>query len=377
MVGSGLAQPRPSARFVEVVHSLDGLWDDWHRLAAASRNVFATYEWSETWWRHFGRNRRLVLGLWRGHADEPVAIVPLYRWSRQPVRIVRFVGHGHGDFLGPICAEGNLHGGMHALQSTLAHEPHDVFLGEWVRADANWHTAMGATSLRRTGYPILRLDGASWEDVLARRSPSSRKEARRQLRRLERDHDVRFRRTESRQTLARDLDVVYALHRERFGSHDPCFFCKGRSEAFHRDFAATALDRGWLRLWILEVDGVPVAAEYGFWYGDAHFAYQSGRATSWRDASVGFVLQAHTIREAIADGAAEYRFLEGNEGYKYGFATEDPGLATIGVGRTARGHAAVAAVQALGRLGRARTIVRRLAGIGAPLGLRLAELLGG
>ena len=43
-MGSGLAKPRSGTRFVEVVSTLTGLEDDWRRLAAASRNVFATYD---------------------------------------------------------------------------------------------------------------------------------------------------------------------------------------------------------------------------------------------------------------------------------------------------------------------------------------------
>jgi CelD/BcsL family acetyltransferase involved in cellulose biosynthesis len=70
---------------------------------------------------------------------------------------------------------------------------------------------------------------------------------------------------------------------------------------------------------------------------------------TWPEASVGFVLLAHSIRAALDDGITEYRFLRGSEPFKYRFADADPGLQTIGVAHGVRGQAAVAAMAALGR----------------------------
>ncbi len=58
----------------------------------------------------------------------------------------------------------------------------------------------------------------------------------------------------------------------------------------------------------------------------------------------------HTVREAIADGIEEYRFLRGDESFKYRFATADPGLETIAAPRGVMGRAALAARSARRRL---------------------------
>ncbi len=50
---------------------------------------------------------------------------------------------------------------------------------------------------------------------------------------------------------------------------------------------------------------------------------------------------AHTIREAIASGADEYRLLRGGEEYKYRFAAADRGLETIGLSLSVAGAAAL------------------------------------
>ena len=103
-----------------------------------------------------------------------------------------------------------------------------------------------------------------------------------------------------------------------------------------------------------------MAAWYGLRFGGADWYYQLGRDPAFDRESVGFVLLAHTIREAVADGMGEYRFGRGGESYKYRFATDDPGLETIGLGFSAPGVAALAAASAA-RAIRKRAAARALA----------------
>jgi CelD/BcsL family acetyltransferase involved in cellulose biosynthesis len=78
---------------------LDTARDEWEERAARSGNIFATWEWCWTWWRHFGNGHRLVLRTVR-EAGELVAILPLYEHRAGPFRVLRFLGHGLGDQLG-------------------------------------------------------------------------------------------------------------------------------------------------------------------------------------------------------------------------------------------------------------------------------------
>jgi len=65
------------------------------------------------------------------------------------------------------------------------------------------------------------------------------------------------------------------------------------------------------------------------------------------------VLLVHTMRAALEDGAHEYRFLEGNEQYKYRFTNDDPGLQNIAYARGALGEAALAMISGVPPLARA------------------------
>ena len=63
--------------------------------------------------------------------------------------------------------------------------------------------------------------------------------------------------------------------------------------------------------------------------------YQAGRDPAFGDQPVGFVLLAHAVRAALADGMREFRLLRGGAAYKERFATADPGIETYGLPRGA------------------------------------------
>jgi CelD/BcsL family acetyltransferase involved in cellulose biosynthesis len=347
--------PPASPVRVELIDHLDPLREDWKRLAATSDNVFATWEWNELWWRHYGRGRKLRVAVSR--QDDVDAIVPLFVWAERPLRILRLVGHGHGDRLGPICGEDDVKTGEQALRRALEADRHDVFIGDWIAGDRDWAHTLGGRVVRRTGYPIVRFANASWDEFLGSQSQRFRKKLRNSRNRLERGHEVVYRQADAA-SLERDLDTAFRLHGARFRTHS-CFFC-GDHEPFQRDFAALAHERGWLRLLLLELDGEPVCFEFGFSFQNAYFAYQGGWDPARARHSVGFLAEIESIRRALDEGLAEYRFLGGEEGYKYRFPIEDPRLETVAVPASSRGRVAAAALAGALRLPGSKAVLRRI-----------------
>jgi CelD/BcsL family acetyltransferase involved in cellulose biosynthesis len=327
------------------------------RLAKNGANIFATWEWNELWWRHYGRGRELQVGV-AGRDGEVEALVPLFVWSERPLRVLRLLGHGHGDRLGPICDSDEQARAARALRGALSAVPHDLFIGDWMAGNEDWARALSGRVLRTTGYPILPLAGRSWDELLVDTSARFRKNVRQSRNRLERRHALRIRPADAA-TLERDLDAVFRLHRARFGRHQGCHFCR-EYEPFQREFAALALERGWLRLLLLELDGDAVAAEFGFLFENVYFAYQGGRDPAWERESVGFVLEVETIRRTLEEGAAEFRFLGGEEPYKYRFPTQDPRLETVLAPATTKGRLASAALATAWRLPGGEAVLRRV-----------------
>ncbi len=176
---------------------------------------------------------------------------------------------------------------------------------------------------------------------------------------------MEFRLAAEADRLQRDLDVLFDLHSARGGDQASHALAEARA-AFQRDFAARALERGWLRLWFLELEGKPVAAWYGFRCGGVESYYQAGRDPAWDHASVGFILLAHSIRSALEDGMREYRFLRGGEAYKDRFTDDRGELETFVVARGLRGNAAAGAGRLLAQ---ARWDAGRLAALRRAAGL--------
>jgi CelD/BcsL family acetyltransferase involved in cellulose biosynthesis len=337
---------------LESIDSLEEVGEDWARLAERSRNPFATPEWIAAWWHHFGRQRPLRVASCRDDVGELRAILPLYLWRRRPLRMLRFVGHGLSDELGPICAPDDRAFAVAALARALDRDRAAVLIGDDLVG--TWPGLRGHV-LGREASPVLRFTTSGWDDYLATRSRKFRSLVRYTLRRLERLHDVRYRLADP-STIEADLETVFALHEARWGSRSD--FAVTRS--FHRDFAAVAAARGWLRLWLLELDGRAVSAWYGFRFASTESYYQSGRDRTFDHLSVGLALVTHSIAMAQADGVEEYRFLRGGEQYKFRFATEDPGAQTVALAPGRMGTLAVEAAAAVRAARRVAAKGRRL-----------------
>lgn len=317
------------------------LRDVWSALACAERNVFATYEWASTWWAHVGRGRPVTIAV-RDRSDATIAVVPLEVTRRGPLRIARFVGHGVGDELGPVCAPADRPRAADALGriAGAADAPWDVLLAERLPGETDWAGPLGGRELKREASPVMHLDAASWHGVLAGMRGTLRRDLARKARRVEAAHRVTYRETSDPHELERDLDTLFALHAARWPDGDSSFTPR---EAFHRAFAPLALERGWLRLCFLELDGRPAAALYDFRMGDAQLHYNGGRDPAFGDLSVGLVLRMRALEAAVEAGVREYRFLRGDEPYKFRLADTDHGVLTAAHGRGPLGRAAVAA----------------------------------
>ena len=332
---------------------LEGCWND---MAAASGNVFASIEFLRTWWSHFGSGRRLRIASWHADDGSLIGILPMYEWMRRPVTIVRFLGHGAGDELGPICAPEHRDVVVGAFRRFCAERRHhwDVLVAENLPGEGQWAASLAGKVVRREGNPVLRFSG-DFERFLATRSSNFRQQIRRRERRLLDRYSVSYRLASDPRRFDDDVTTLFSLHRSRWGVESAFI---GPSEAFHREFARRALACGWARLWLLELDGSPAAAWYGFRFGEIECYYQAGRADGFEADSLGFVLLAHSIRESLNDGIAEYRLLRGHDPYKYRFATEDRGLDSVAIAGGRLGAGVVAAARLARRSRSTRRVLR-------------------
>lgn len=333
-----------SAELVEDPAALEALAGDWRRLAEARGSAFLTPEWCLAWLRHYGRGARPALAVIRGADGALAGLLPLALSERRPGGgVLRFAGYNVGDRLEPVAAPGGegtvvraaagALAGLGRRWTTLVLDNVDAgapWCGELLRA---WPRRLAAHRMREAVLPYVSLEGLDWDAYLARRSRNFRSQLGRRTRALEREHDLRFRRTAEAALVAGDLERFFRLHDARWAGRGGSSSASATARAFHADFAAAALERGWLRLWFLELDGEDVAAWYGWRVGGRYAYYLAGFDPRWERASVGLVLLAHTVRSAIEEGADEYDMLLGDEPYKWRFATAERRVETVVVTR--------------------------------------------
>lgn len=299
----------------------------WRRLAELRENPFLTPEWFRAWTEVNPEEEPFAIA-WRA-GGEVRGVLPLVRVGGGPLPLLRFAGARRGDWFTPACAledEAEMGRACADLLGGLG--------GGWrLRLDridraCAWPEALwagggpGPTHARRTDVlPYIAFGADGYEGYLAARSRNFRSQLGRRRRKLEREHGLAFRLTTAPDRLEADLDTFFALHDERWSDRGGSSSEGERVRRFQRRFAAAALERGWLRLWLAEADGAPRAAWYGWRIGGRYCYSLSGLSKEYEEFALGTVLLAHTIEQAAAEGAGTYDLMWGDEGYKQRFET--------------------------------------------------------
>ncbi len=320
MADRGTAAHEPQALAEESVV------DAWRELAVLRSNPFLTPEWSATAAQAYPGERPATI-VWR-EGGEVRGVLPLVAAARRPLAMLRFPAARRADWTGPGCRvedEGAMGAAVAALLdrgwgSRQALRLDRVDLGSaWPAALAGGDLA--AIAGRDDVLPFIAFDDGGYESYLAARSRNFRSQLGRRRRKLEREHALDFRMTTDPDALDTDLDTFFALHDERFASRGEASSQDEGARRHLRLFAAAALERGWLRLWIAEADGAPAAAWYGWRIGERYCYALAGLRQSFEPLALGTVLLAHTIEQAAGEGAAIYDLMWGDEGYKSRFET--------------------------------------------------------
>jgi len=310
----------------------------WDGLLAASgaNNPFLTFEWLNAWWANLGGNARLqTIAVWSD--NELIAIAPLMS-TRSPGWFTRleFLGSGHAgsDYLDLIVRRGRESEALDSLADFIAskrqtlrleHVPETSLAAHVARRlqDCGWTTSIVANGI----CPVIDLGGHTWESYLAARGRAHRANVRRRLRAL---GDMSLERVTTDAQRDEALSALFAFHEWRFSAQGgSTAFLTPALRAFHQDATRQALERGWLRMYVLRLNGVPAAVMYGFAYNGQFYFYQHGFDERYRNQSIGLVLMALTIRAAFDEGLHTFDMLWGAEPYKWLWATGERKLNQI------------------------------------------------
>lgn len=300
-------------------------------------NLYITPEWQELWWSAFQNGRSLAGFYLTDAAGQLTALASLSRCGDN----FSFVGNSdtfdYNDFViargtepafFPALLDAIDSGGGRQLDlySVGEDSPTLAMLPELARA-----RGYSVDIAEEDVAPRINLP-ATWDEYLAGLSKKDRHELRRKLRRLEAHENWRWFCVSDPAEAAERTDTFLALMRDS----DPAkaeFLTADREAFFRRLIAATAA-QGVLRLFFMEMDDKPVAASLCLDYDRVRMLYNSGHDTEYRYYSIGLLLHALCLRDALEAGYRYFDFLRGNEPYKYRLGGHDHHLYRITLERS-------------------------------------------
>jgi CelD/BcsL family acetyltransferase involved in cellulose biosynthesis len=309
-----------------------GLRDEWNELLADSDSncFFLTWEWLYSWWENLAESRQLQILTVRAQgrliAIAPFALRSPSLSSGHPYPVLEFLGSGYAgsDYLDIIVRK---HFERQAVEAIAVHLGQRECMVKWTNLSPQAQVGGLASKLSESGWscestvtnlcPYIPLEGKTWPSYLAELSSQHRYDYHRKLRRLNREFTVTFERALAPRECSEALDLLIELHNSRrstLGGSDA--FHTPELRAFHHELVIRAMDRGWLRLFVLKLNGKPAAALYGLNYGEKFYFYQSGFDPAYNRWSVGLITMGLSIQAAIEEGAHEYDLLHGDEPYK-------------------------------------------------------------
>ena len=293
----------------------------WSKLleSCPENTVYLTPEWQETWWSSFGQDKEMS-GFYIQGVSGAIGIASL---SKQQDTISLLGNSETFDYNDFIIAPGYE---KEFFETVLDHlESEDFNRLELYSLRESSPTLFYLPQLARDrGYtvdiseedvvPGLELP-QEWDLYVASLSRKDRHELRRKFRRLESLPSWRWYIVEDEDSVLSHVDEFLRLM--RLSAIEKSEYMNAEREIFFRHITKTMASLGLIKLFFLEIDGLNVASSLCFDYGRSRLLYNSGYDPEASYYSVGLLMTALCIKDAINIEFQYFDFLRGSEPYKY------------------------------------------------------------
>ena len=282
-------------------------------------SIFLSPQWQEVWWGNFGAEREMIGFSVPSSAGGVDALASLARLGDS----IGFVGapdtFDYNDFLVRPGFEETFYPtlldvldswdwGELRLDSLLEHSPTLEHLPDIAR-ERGYDVAVEYEDVTSG----LCLPG-DWEEYLGLLGKKDRHELRRKLRRLDSQTDWRWYCLTSPEEVIGSFDEFLSLM--RMSRTDKEEYMTPERERFFRALAQRMAELDQIRLFFMEIDGEKAASSLCFDFGQTRLLYNSGYDPGFSYYSVGLLLHAMSVRDAIERGLGYFDFLRGPEPYK-------------------------------------------------------------
>jgi CelD/BcsL family acetyltransferase involved in cellulose biosynthesis len=301
--------------------SFQEIREEWEELLSICpvNTLYLTPEWQEVWWDTFGDGKQMA-GFYVRKPEGMMAIAPLARQGNTISLLGNTETFDYNDFMvrpgyEPAfftkllkCLE---KGSVDTLElySLMETSPTLAHLPELAR-----QRGYTVEVTEEDVSPGLDLP-STWDEYLAGLSKKDRHELRRKFRRLESVEGWRWYGLYDAGQVTAKLDDFLELM--RLSDSEKLEYMTPQRERFFRRITRLTAELGIIKLFFMEIDQRPVAASLCFDYGPSRLLYNSGYNPEYSYYSVGLLLNALCLRDAIEQGKSYFDFLRGPEPYKY------------------------------------------------------------
>lgn len=319
------------------------LRNQWNDLVT-NRSVFLRHEWFDAAWQWRGGDdtaRLAILCAYRG--TRLVGICPLItRASRSNGMlrwILEFLTVPDNQSCDIIAAESEQSAVYYRLAAELAAQrgEWDVlrlsYLPENSLVRSEFAQALQANGIAYQisdwgGNPYISLEN-NWDEYYATRSRRLKKASNLNSNRLTRAGEVRIDWLQPGKTSDAEaksaLDVAIAISADSWKRSTGNSLDNPGPQAFIRRLSELALQQGWLSLWLLMLNGKPMAMEYQLVFGGQVHALRSDYVDGYDGISPGSHLNRQQLEQLFGRGLQRYFMGPGGNAYKKHWSEdEDP-----------------------------------------------------
>jgi CelD/BcsL family acetyltransferase involved in cellulose biosynthesis len=154
----------------------------------------------------------------------------------------------------------------------------------------------------------------TWDEYQALLNKKDRHELRRKIRRMDSQTEWKWYSVTEPAEVKERLGEFITLMRQSRADKDE--FMTPEREQFFYNITQRMAEMGQLQLYFLDMDGSTVATSLCFDYGGSRLLYNSGYDPEYAYYSVGLILNAMCLKDAIEQGLTYFDFLRGPEPYK-------------------------------------------------------------
>ena len=303
------------------LESFDSLTSSWlqSEYPLTWNCIFVLPPWLEVWWHEFGFEAELYLGAVR-HGGTIIGIAPLLLKGSEAF----FIGSADVcDYLDFVIVPGREVDFLNILLDDLRWRGVSRLNLGPLRPNSTVLTHLIGIARDRKCEVSCKVEDISlkldlpptWQEYLRTLTQQQRHEVRRKLRRFWEAGDVNYRIVEDSESASQSIALFLKLFRE--SRQDKAIFLTARMESFFTSLAKAMGQAGLLRLGILELNALPVAAVMCFDYNNTVFLYNNGYDPQYSSLSVGLISKVLCIKDSVERGRGKFDFLRGAEEYKH------------------------------------------------------------